>query len=237
MLTFDDIPAEYHGHRVEPGPRYHRFAAGLLARLTDSYGDSGADAGHRLVQSAWHLRYAGVGLEMHRIAPSISSALNEDDQFVYLSGFQLTVTSAVAAIDLGAAALAYLAGGAQREPDLRQLASTPMNGLSPAQRDWVVTTNAMADVTDTEITKLDAYIAQVFKGHPGYEAIQAIHGVGPVLGAIFVAELGDVTRFKTAKHVCSWAGLTAPNQTDSHRRTAAATHTRRQTPQPAQTPS
>lgn len=146
MLTFDDIPAEYHGHRVEPGPRYHRFAAGLLARLTDSYGDSGADAGHRLVQSAWHLRYAGVGLEMHRIAPSISSALNEDDQFVYLSGFQLTVTSAVAAIDLGAAALAYLAGGAQREPDLRQLASTPMNGLSPAQRDWVVTTNAMADV-------------------------------------------------------------------------------------------
>jgi len=83
---------------------------------------------------------------MHRIAPSISSALNEDDQFVYLSGFQLTVTSAVAAIDLGAAALAYLAGGAQREPDLRKLASTPMNGLSPAQRDWVGTTNAMADV-------------------------------------------------------------------------------------------
>lgn len=61
---------------------------------------------------------------------------------------------------------------------------------------------------DTEITKLDAYIAAEFKGHPGYEAIQAIHGAGPVLGAIFTAELGDVTRFKSAKHVCSWAGLT-----------------------------
>jgi hypothetical protein len=146
MLTFNDIPDEYHGHRKEPGPRYHRFAAGLLARLTDVCGNRGADAGHRLVQSAWHLRYAGVGLEMHRIAPSISSALNEDDQFIYLSGFQLTVTFAVAAIDLSAAALAYLAGGAQREPDLRRLASTPMDGLSPAQRDWVETTNAMPDV-------------------------------------------------------------------------------------------
>lgn len=62
---------------------------------------------------------------------------------------------------------------------------------------------------DTEITKLDARIAAEFKGHhPGYEAIQVIHGVGPVFGAIFCAELGDVTRFHSAKHVCSWAGLT-----------------------------
>ncbi|HEX5672265.1 MAG TPA: IS110 family transposase, partial [Acidimicrobiia bacterium] len=47
---------------------------------------------------------------------------------------------------------------------------------------------------DTEIGKLDARIASEFKGHPGYEAIQAIHGVGPVLGAVFTAELGDVSR-------------------------------------------
>jgi len=61
---------------------------------------------------------------------------------------------------------------------------------------------------DTEITKLDARIADVFKGDEGYEAIQAIHGVGPVLAAIFTAELGDVTRFRSAKQVTSWAGLT-----------------------------
>ena len=61
---------------------------------------------------------------------------------------------------------------------------------------------------DSEIVKLDARIADEFKGHPGYEAIQVIHGVGPVFGAVFCAELGDVTRFKSAKHVCSWAGLT-----------------------------
>ena len=31
--------------------------------------------------------------------------------------------------------------------------------------------------------------------HPGFRAIQAIPGVGPVLAAVFVAEIGDVTRF------------------------------------------
>ena len=36
----------------------------------------------------------------------------------------------------------------------------------------------------------------------------AIPGVGPVLAAVFVAEIGDVSRFKSARHLCSWAGLT-----------------------------
>jgi hypothetical protein len=45
-------------------------------------------------------------------------------------------------------------------------------------------------------------------GHDGYRAIQAIHGVGPIMAAIFVAEIGDVGRFPDARHLCSWAGLT-----------------------------
>ena len=61
---------------------------------------------------------------------------------------------------------------------------------------------------DTEITKLDARIADVFESHEGYEVIQQLNGVGPVLAAIFCAELGDVTRFGSAKQVTSWAGLT-----------------------------
>ena len=46
---------------------------------------------------------------------------------------------------------------------------------------------------DAEITKLDTYIAQMFKGHAGYERNPSHPRVGPVLGAIFVAELVDVT--------------------------------------------
>jgi transposase len=45
-------------------------------------------------------------------------------------------------------------------------------------------------------------------GDPGYVAIQAIPGVGPTLAAIFVAEIGDVHRFVSARNLCSWAGLT-----------------------------
>ena len=33
---------------------------------------------------------------------------------------------------------------------------------------------------------------------PGYVAVQQIPGIGPILGAVFVAEVGDVTRFATA---------------------------------------
>ncbi len=61
---------------------------------------------------------------------------------------------------------------------------------------------------DNEVARLDARIGTVFKGHPGYETIQQIHGVGPVFAAIFTAEIGDVGRFDTAKQISSWAGLT-----------------------------
>jgi transposase len=44
--------------------------------------------------------------------------------------------------------------------------------------------------------------------HKGYNAIQALNGVGRITAAIMVAEIGDVSRFPDARHLCSWAGLT-----------------------------
>jgi hypothetical protein len=43
---------------------------------------------------------------------------------------------------------------------------------------------------------------------PGYRTIQQIPGVGPVLAAVFVAEIGDITRFHRPEQLASWAGLT-----------------------------
>jgi transposase len=45
-------------------------------------------------------------------------------------------------------------------------------------------------------------------GQAGYRALLSVPGVGPVLAGIFVAEIGQVHRFPTARHLCSWAGLT-----------------------------
>jgi transposase len=43
---------------------------------------------------------------------------------------------------------------------------------------------------------------------PGYTAVQTITGIGPILGAVFVAEIGDVTRFPSADKLTCWAGMT-----------------------------
>ena len=51
-------------------------------------------------------------------------------------------------------------------------------------------------------------IAERLRTHRGYQAIQQLPGVGPVLAAVFVAEVGDVHRFKDPAHLCAWAGLT-----------------------------
>ncbi|HEX2064507.1 MAG TPA: IS110 family transposase [Acidimicrobiales bacterium] len=63
-------------------------------------------------------------------------------------------------------------------------------------------------VYDREVAMLDRVIARRLEGHAGYRAIQAIPGVGPVLAAVFVAEIGDVGRFKRPAQLCCWAGLT-----------------------------
>lgn len=61
---------------------------------------------------------------------------------------------------------------------------------------------------DREIEMLERVIHCRLVDDRGYQAIQAIHGVGRVLAAVFVAEIGDVSRFPTPGSLCSWAGLT-----------------------------
>ena len=66
----------------------------------------------------------------------------------------------------------------------------------------------LIDIYDTEVRRLDAHIHRQCKDDRGYQAILGLHGVGKVIGAIFVAEIGDVSRFDSPEKLCSWAGLT-----------------------------
>ncbi len=77
-----------------------------------------------------------------------------------------------------------------------------------------------------EIASLDRNIHLQLRHHPGYNAVQAIYGVGRVFAAIFVAEIGDVTRFRSAEALCCcpgsrrcttsrtprWCGVALPKQ-------------------------
>ena len=81
----------------------------------------------------------------------------------------------------------------------------------PFEGSFLVRAESLRDcleLVEREITMMERHIARALKGHEGYRAIQAISGVGPILAAIFVAEIGDVSRFPSARHLCSWAGLT-----------------------------
>jgi len=60
----------------------------------------------------------------------------------------------------------------------------------------------------TEITMLSEVTADLLAGDRGYQVIQQLSGIGPVLAAVIIAEIGDVHRFRSAAQLCSWAGLT-----------------------------
>ena len=80
--------------------------------------------------------------------------------------------------------------------------------LADAYRVRVESLRELIEHVNREIAMLEEQTAPYFAGDLGYHAVQAIPGVGPVLAAIFVAEIGDISRFTSARHLCSWAGLT-----------------------------
>ena len=68
--------------------------------------------------------------------------------------------------------------------------------------------------------EIDAFAGQVrgrLARDPGFVAVQAIPGIGPILGAVFVAEIGDIHRFTRAEELTCWAGLTPKHhESDKH---------------------
>ena len=74
---------------------------------------------------------------------------------------------------------------------------------------------------DFEIDTFARLVTGRLRTDPGYVAIQAIPGVGPVLAAVFVAEIGDITRFHRPAQLASWAGLTPPTASPTPPCTAA----------------
>jgi transposase len=90
-------------------------------------------------------------------------------------------------------------------------------GLGRPYRMRVESLRELIAVYDGEIASLEPEIHDHLRHHRGYQAVQAINGVGRTIAAILVTEIGDVTRFPTPRHLCSWAGLT-PGRRESDRK-------------------
>ena len=75
----------------------------------------------------------------------------------------------------------------------------------------------LIDDLDVEIDLFSRLIRGRLVADPGYRAVQTIPGIGPVLAAVFVAEIGDVHRFPGPAQLASWAGLTPKHhESDTH---------------------
>jgi len=75
----------------------------------------------------------------------------------------------------------------------------------------------LIDDLDVEIDLFARLARGRLVADPGYRAVQTIPGIGPTLGAVFVAEIGEVTRFPSPAQLASWAGLTPKHhESDTH---------------------
>jgi transposase len=87
----------------------------------------------------------------------------------------------------------------------RLLARAPLDGPYRARVDACC---RLIDAVDFEVDAVGSQLRARLVGHHGYQAIPAVPGVGPILAAVFVAEIGQVDRFPDPAHLASWAGLT-----------------------------
>ena len=80
--------------------------------------------------------------------------------------------------------------------------------LANAYRIRVQSLRDLIELFDREVAMLEGEVAHQLADHAGYKAIPQITGIGPLFAAVFTAEIGDVTRFRTPAQLASWSGLT-----------------------------
>ena len=67
---------------------------------------------------------------------------------------------------------------------------------------------ALIDDFDREVTTTTGEINQRARADERVKLLCQIRGIGPYTAMLIIAEIGEVKRFPTAKHLCQWAGLT-----------------------------
>lgn len=68
-----------------------------------------------------------------------------------------------------------------------------------------------------EIDVFSGVVRRRLAADPGYVAVQTIPGIEPTLAAVFVAEIGDVSRFAGPDKLACWCGLTPKHhESDTH---------------------
>ena len=80
--------------------------------------------------------------------------------------------------------------------------------LPPVSREVIGDALALMDAIQQPVDRLDAGGAPAGEGRPARRGATQPPGVGPFTALVLLAEIGDITRFGSARKLASWAGLT-----------------------------
>jgi transposase len=80
--------------------------------------------------------------------------------------------------------------------------------LSPVARLVVEDYLRLIDELADPVAAVEAQIAARAKPDPRIKILMTLPGVGQLTAMTVLAEIGDITRFPTARKLCAWAGLT-----------------------------
>ena len=104
-------------------------------------------------------------------------------------------------------------GGCWSGPGRAWLASLPLPAVS---REVIDDDLALIDALQVRIDRLDWEVHQQARRDPRVKVLTQLPGVGPFTALVLLAEIGEVSRFGSARKLASWAGLT-PNVRGSDR--------------------
>jgi transposase len=96
-------------------------------------------------------------------------------------------------------------GGCWSGPGRAWLASLELPAVS---REVIDDDLALIDALQVPIDRLDWEVHQQARRDPRVKVLTQLPGVGPYTALVLLAEIGDVSRFGSARKLASWAGLT-----------------------------
>jgi len=96
-------------------------------------------------------------------------------------------------------------GGYWTGPGRAWLASLSLPAVS---RELVEDDLGLIDALQGRIDRLDWEIRQRARSDPRVKVLTELPGVGPFTALVILAEVGDISRFASARKLASWAGLT-----------------------------
>jgi transposase len=112
------------------------------------------------------------------------------------------------------------ATGSTRSPPTTAMTGPPATGsgpgrgwlaeldLPPVSREIVTDCLAVTDGLVPLIDRIDGELHARAKADPRVKVLRTLPGVGEFTALVMLAEIGDITRFATARKLASWAGLT-----------------------------